>query len=242
MGRAPNDEESDQRAALEELLRRHLPALRAPLLLRLRLDPALLDNLLQDFVTSKILENGLKGRADRQRGKFRNWLWTALNHFVDSALAARGYRDQTSTRSSETTGQATARQIDRDIFDEAWALSVWGEALRRMKARCQVARRGDLWGIFECRALAPALNHRPPLAYAELVERFGFKSPTQAAHAFGTARQMFERILRSVVGEYADGDEEAVAEMRELQCVLARSSGALNTLAMEILNLENCAS
>jgi hypothetical protein len=235
IGRAAGDESPARNAAITELLSRYLPALRVHLIFQRRLNVELVEDLLQGFVASRLLEKELVRRADRQRGKFRNLLLTALDRYACSVLRSREHRDSIGTQSLGATDDVVDPCTQRDVFDEAWALGVWAEGLRRMKARCQSANREDLWGIFESRALLPALDDRPPLAYAELVVRFNFRSPIQAANAFGTAKQMFERIVRSVVAEYCDTEDEIVDEIRDLKRILGRSDGTLQVVAREIL-------
>jgi hypothetical protein len=82
-----------------------------------------------------------------------------------------------------------------------------------------------VWGVFESRLLAPILHRAEPADYEELVGRFGLASAAQASNVLITAKRMFARIIRAVVGEYALGDEEIETEIRELHTVLGRASG-----------------
>ena len=69
--------------------------------------------------------------------------------------------------------------------------------------------------------LDPALDDAPPEPYERVIERFKFASPAAASNALVTAKRMFERNLRSVVGEYAADDAEIEAELAELRAVVA---------------------
>src|SRR5438094_173315 len=60
-----NDDLDAQRAFLNELLQRYLPALRAHLIYGKRLAPDAADDLLQSFVVEKVVESDLIGNADR---------------------------------------------------------------------------------------------------------------------------------------------------------------------------------
>jgi hypothetical protein len=214
-----------RRRALGDLLKRYLPALRAHLVLKKRIDQERADDLLQGFITNKVLEQGLIARADPDKGRFRALLVTSLNHYVIDV-----YRHQSGTppafslNESDRTPPMGDSESPSEVFDVAWARELLSEVLRRMRAECEQSRRHDIWGIFECRILGPILDNKATLPYEQLVARFGFRSPTQAANALVTAKRMFTRILRTVVAEYA-GDESAVeAEIRDLQQILARGS------------------
>ncbi|MGD9649054.1 MAG: hypothetical protein AB7U73_25310 [Pirellulales bacterium] len=225
------------REALNALLSRYVPAMRAHLRFKRRIDQDMAEDLVQGFVSDKILARNLLAYADRQRGRFRNLLLTALDRYAYSALRSRAHKQASQTSSWDDAVQpASAEPVTSDVFDEAWALEVWAEALRRTKSHCAAGGRGDLWGVFEARALRPAIEDRAPLPYAELVERYGFLSPVQAANAFNTAKQLFQRILKTVVAEYVNEDDEIVAELGDLKRVLAFSGGTLRTLVEGILD------
>src|SRR4051812_23478431 len=82
LGRAGEATSDGQRQALGTILQRYMPALRTHLLLERRLAPERADDLLQSFVSRKVLEQKLIRQADRQRGRFRTFLLRTLNNFV----------------------------------------------------------------------------------------------------------------------------------------------------------------
>ena len=218
--------EEAQREALGQLLRRYLPALRAHLVQAkgLTLDRA--DDLIQDFVTAKILQRDLIARADQQRGKFRTFLLTALDRFLLNQLRDLGAKKRAAA-AAEPLGERDQRLAagtnPSDAFDVAWARSVLSEALKRMRAHCETSGRTDVWAVFECRVLGPILEGAEAPDYRELVERFGFQSPSQASNLLATAKRSFARTLRSVVGEYSGSEEEIEEELGQLHEILARS-------------------
>jgi hypothetical protein len=56
------------------------------------------------------------------------------------------------------------------------------------------------------------------------VEKFGFRSPTEASNALVTAKRMFVRALRAVVAEYARDENGIDREIEELRAILSRGS------------------
>jgi RNA polymerase sigma-70 factor (ECF subfamily) len=206
------------RQALDHLLRRYLPALRAHLVFGKRLSPADADDVLQDFVAGKILERDLIARADQRLGKFRTFLLTALDRFLWNQLRNRGARKRAADEAGalgDRDGQLSAGS-GADVFDQAWAREVLRAAVERMRDACLVSDRADVWGLFECRVLGPALEGREPEDYATLVRRFGFQSPAQAANALVTAKRMYARMLRAVIGEYTSDAAEVETEIEDL--------------------------
>ena len=89
VARAGQVDPEAKREALGQLLTRYLPALQAHLVHRKGLSEEEADDLVQEFVTSKILEKDLIARADQQLGKLRTFLLTALDRFVKNKLRDR---------------------------------------------------------------------------------------------------------------------------------------------------------
>lgn len=217
-----------QREALGQLLARYLPALQAHLVYRRGFRPEVADDLVQQFITDKIVEKDLIARADQELGKFRTFLLTALDRFVANQI-----RDQRAKKRNPGEGMLVSMG-DRDdavcedvgpsdVFDVAWARGVITQALEQVRQECEASDRADLWGVFECRVVGPTLEGAPQPGYRELVERFGFRSPTQASNALTTVKRMYARALRSVVAEYAGDSRQIESELEDLRKILART-------------------
>ncbi len=214
---------------LDRLLVRYLPPLRAHLVYRKGIAPDRADDLIQEFVACKVLEKGLIGQADRQLGKFRTFLLTALDRFVanrfrDERAMKRAPRDGRLVAIDENAMAMQGHHDPSDAYDVAWARETIGVALDRMRAECETTGRADVWGLFECRVIAPILEGAESIDYRELVERFRLQSPQQAANLLITAKRMYARILRTVVGEYARDDQEVDAEIAELREALCHAT------------------
>ncbi len=208
--------------ALARLLEQYLPALRAHLINGKRLPPDQADDLLQEFTAQKILEKNLFAAADRRLGKFRTFLLTALDRFVLNQHRAQGARKHAADKAAPLADgdDAEYRPDPSRAFDVAWARSVIADALRQMQAECEQSGRVDIWGVFQGRVVAPALEGALPLHYQQMVEQFGFPSPTAASNALVTAKRMYARILRAVVAQYADDPHEVESEIAELRAIV----------------------
>ena len=229
MARAGQDPTEAKREALGGLLVRYLPALRAHLIYGKRLTPEDADDLLQEFVAAKILEKELIGRADRELGKFRTFLLTALDRFLIDRLREQAARKRAPAHGALKPLGEQAEQVPADqhcdAFDLAWARNMIDETIRLMRTECETSGRMDVWGVFECRLLGPLLHAAQPMEYDELVEKFGLESPSQASNVLITAKRMFARLMRAVVGEYALGGAEIESEIGELMEILGRARG-----------------
>lgn len=212
---AGQESPAGDRPLLGRLLQRYLPALRAHLTgRRWHLAPDQADDLLQGFLLKKVVERNLIAQADRNKGRFRTFLLTVLDRYVGDELQ-RKRLPEVPWGDDHPDRQPCAD----DAYDQAWARLVLEDVLQRMRAECEASGQEEIWGVFDCRVVSPSLDDVPPLAYEELVRRFGFKSPIQAANALTTAKRKFRRILEAVVAEYAEEGNEA-EEIEELKKIL----------------------
>ena len=178
------------------------------------------EDLLQGFIADKILERNLLALADPQKGnKFRSFLLTVLDNYL------RDKRRTTVQCGSLAKGEGPIDPHGQpeDGYHRAWAVEVLGTALERMQRHCETSGRRRIWEVFERRIVAPLLEQAEPPAYDEMVREIGIRSRAEAYNALITAKRMFARILRGVVGEYAP-DEEVESEIGELKRILARGA------------------
>jgi DNA-directed RNA polymerase specialized sigma24 family protein len=227
VGAAGGDHATARRQSLERLLKRYLPALRAHLVHGKGVPEADADDVLQQFVADKVLRRNLISQADQRRGKFRTFLLTALNRYYFNAI-----RDSKAKKRSPNGGQvveageqaamiAVTDTPSRE-FDVRWARGVIDEAMNQMRRECQRSDQPAAWGLFESRVVRPLMKNEPAASYEELVARFDLKSPAQASNLLVTAKRMFARSLRAVVGEYAREPEEIEEELADLRNILAQ--------------------
>jgi RNA polymerase sigma-70 factor (ECF subfamily) len=225
--RAANSSEESRRAALERLLHQYIPALRAHLVFEKRLPRERADDILQGFITDKILEKDLIKRVDRKKGKFRTFLLRALDNYLISVLRRENADKRAPERARSLPAHieqsCTQGSAPSDTFDLAWARRVLALTLQRMESHCEATHRQDIWGVFESRVLRPVLEQHAPLSYEEIIKQFEFDSPRQASNALVTAKRMFRRYLQEIVGEYTEHDWEIEEEINELKEILHRS-------------------
>jgi hypothetical protein len=210
-----------RRRALDELLRLYLPALRAHLLYRRRIEPHRAEDLLQGFVARQVLERELLAKADATRGHFRSFLLKSLQNYVFTELGKSGPKEV--ALDLQSPGGAAC-----DVFELEWARQVLQETLRRMREECTRDRATARWDLFLCRVVVPTLTGSQSPPYQALIERFAFRSPEQASNALVTAKRQFERTLRAVIAETENAVDDAQidAEIADL-CRTLQNTGPL---------------
>jgi len=217
--------EADE-ARLDRLIRTYWAPLRIFLVATF---PSLKDQadlLLQDFAEDKILKKGWLQRADRRRGKFRDFLKTSLRNFVLDRLNRAEFK-HAPVPLEELAREPAADEAPSEAFDLTWARTVLAQTLRRMEADCKdpsagQPRRGQIWEMFRIRLLEPVFEDTTPLPYEELIARFGLRSPTDASNMLLSAKRIFKMHLGRVIQEYAEQDAATAAEIKALEQFLAR--------------------
>lgn len=226
VARAGEENADIKRRALVQLIEAYLPAIRSYLILRKRLKTDDADDICQGFMMSKVLQQDLLPRAEQDKGRFRTFLLTSLDRYIISE-----HRRQSAQKRSpgdmlpvdEALDAATGEPAPDAALDVPWARQILDQAVQRMQAECRGSGRMDVWGVFEARILIPTLGQGEETPYDQLIARFGFKSPAQASNVLITAKRMFIRILRGVIGEYCGDEEQIDQEIASLHDILARS-------------------
>ena len=219
VGRAASSDELTRQQALGELLVAYLPGLRAFLAETRRVPFGLLDDLLHDFVTDKILARKLVHHADQGRGKFRNFILKALNNFITTRLN-REYASRAMAADVDDTVLAALASFETDDrFDQEWLQQVVRDALELMEVDCMNRGRSDLWEVFRLRVVDPMLHDSPPADYQQIAVNFRLERPRQAINLLANAKRCFAKHLREAVGRYVHNDafiDEEIAELREI--------------------------
>jgi DNA-directed RNA polymerase specialized sigma24 family protein len=226
IARATGEPSLEQRLAMQALLAQYLPALKTHVLARWRVRIERAEDLLQAFLTAKVVEDNLIAQASEEKGKFRHFLRRTLDDFIIDQYRRENARKRSPGRiaplaEADLLPDENAGAAD-EAFEVAWAREVIAAALGQMRQECTDGGRPDIWGVFECRVVKPLLENDPPTPYEQVVEQWRLKSPIQAANVLATGKRMFERNLRAVLRGYTGGEGGIDAELRELREILAR--------------------
>jgi hypothetical protein len=107
-------------------------------------------------------------------------------------------------------------------FTLVWAREVVEEARRRMEAHCREIDRPDLWLVFTERILRPAADNAAPPSHEQIASALQLESSKEASNLLITAKRLFARSLRLVVGEYVGDEREIDQEIDDLMTILSQ--------------------
>jgi RNA polymerase sigma-70 factor (ECF subfamily) len=177
---------------------------------------------------ARLLERQWVGDANRERGRFRTFLLTAMNRFMadewDKLRAKKrgGGMDHVPLQLDEAETRYGCEPADNhtpeQYFEVHWALTLLDTVVQRLRAEYERAGKGTLFA-----ALNPTLiGGRESQPYAELAAQLGLSEGAVkvAVHRLRKRyRQLLQEEIAQTVAEGTDPEEE----LRHLIAVVARS-------------------
>lgn len=182
-------------------------------------------DLTQEFF-ARLLEKNYLSEARRERGKFRSFLLTSLNHFLANEWDRMGAQkrgggqtlislDAESAESRYRLEPEDAATPDR-IFERRWAITLLDRVLRILQREYEMADRREFFD----RLKFSLTGERSALPYAELAAQMGM---TEGAikSAVHRLRGRYREILYEEIANTVSSPEEVEDEIRHLFKVLA---------------------
>ena len=187
--------------------------------------PADAQDLTQEFF-ARLLEKKTLGAVTREKGRFRSFLLTALNHFLvdewkKTKAQKRGGGQIVSldAREAETRfGHETADSVTPDIlFEQNWALALLDSVYRRLQHEYEAEGRAALFDALKF----SLTGERSSVPYAALAARLGMPENTVKVSVH-RLRRRYRELLREEVANTVTTPEEIEEELRCLFRALAR--------------------
>ena len=180
------------------------------------------EDLGQDFFLHAI-QHGLFEKADAARGRFRNLLLTALQHYAAKAHRAEhaqlrrpagGFAGGDVADLPEAVLPADHATPER-AFLRGWAVTLVRRVLAALKAEYAGPDRRAHFEIFRRLMIAPVLEGAAAPAQRDLARELGL-TEKEVANRLVTARRAYQRLLRAEIATYARSEAEIDEEVREL--------------------------
>ena len=174
-------------------------------------------DLTQEFF-ARVLEKHFLAAADREKGKFRTFLLTALKRFLaneyDRAGAQKrgGGRTIVSLEGLEARyGREPANTLTPErIFERQWAISLLDRVLRRLQNETTADGKDELFDV-----LKGHLMGSKPTSYAATAVRLGMSEGAVKAAAH-RLRRRYRELLREEIAQTVTSPEEIEEEIRYL--------------------------
>jgi RNA polymerase sigma factor (sigma-70 family) len=181
-------------------------------------------DLTQEFF-ARLLKGNWLADADRQRGRFRSFLLSAMKHFManewNKAQAQKRGSGQPLLSLNDDAAEHRYRlepvekATPESLFERGWALTLLEGVLARLEEEYRSEGK-HTW----MEAMRPALTtDRGAIDYAEMAHKLGV-TETAARVAVHRLRQRYRQLIRAEVASTVASPEEAEAEMHHLFRVL----------------------
>jgi RNA polymerase sigma factor (sigma-70 family) len=213
------------RAALETLCRTYWYPLYA-YVRRLGYGPEDAQDLTQSFFV-RLLERDFFARAQRERGRFRSFLLTALKHHLgdarDRANAVKRGGGQALLSLNDALAEERFRHEPAEehnaetIFEKRWVLTLLETVRARLQAEYTIEGWGERFALIE--PFLPGESSK--LTYAEAAARLGLSEATVRSLVH-RLKLRFRDCLRDEIAHTVASPAEIDDEIRHLMAVLSR--------------------
>ena len=226
---AASDLSPTAQAALERLCRTYWPPVHA-YVRRWGFSPEDAEDLTQQFF-ARFLEKKHYRLADRDRGRFRTFLLTAVKHFLvnenerASAQKRGGGKpvmsldEPASERSGPSIEPVDERTADR-IFEQSWAMTLLAQVRTRLETEYAAEGKADRFTQLE--KFLPGEEN--DLTYSETAARLGIPEGTLKSDVHRLKRH-YRELLREEIAHTVSKPTEVDEEIRYLITVLGRGRG-----------------
>ena len=186
-------------------------------------------DLTQGFFEEVVLRRGLIRKADRTKGRFRNFLLKSLELHVRYL-----HRTRTSKKRRPDKALVSLDGIDsfdipepadgaspEAVFNASWAAALLEQVLDDVRRQCQARGENLHWEVFRLRVLVPITEDASPAALPEICARLGIPNAARASNMIVTVKRRFRAALARRVRPMVSSDAEVDAEIRDLLEILS---------------------
>ncbi len=165
-------------------------------------------DLVQGFFTDKVLGQELLKKADRTRGKLRNFLLTAVKNY-----AMTKQRGKKSHQSLDQDIERPAKGCDPETeFNRVWADELLQQVLQELKQECHRKGKDIHWKLFQQWLVEPDVEAEN-VRLADISASYGIMNAAQAYNMIANIKERFRFILRNHLRLLVDSDEEVEVEL-----------------------------
>jgi RNA polymerase sigma factor (sigma-70 family) len=174
---------------------------------------------------ARLLEGNTLGAITREKGKFRSFLLTSLNHFlVDEWKKSHAQKRGGGRIVSLDAGEAETRFVREPVdaltperlFEQNWALTLLDTVYRRLQREYETDGKGALFHELK----SCLTGARSAVPYAELARRLNLAENTVKV-VVHRMRQRYRELLRAEVAHTVASASEVEEELRSLFRALA---------------------
>lgn len=217
---AQSDDPNERSQSIERLAAIYYRPIYAHLRGKWRLDQQHAEDVAQAFFAT-VVERNVFAAYRLERGRFRTFVRTCLDHLVETELRAarrlkRGGGQRLvsyDTAELESELGSAAATDPQDVFDREFVRSLFASAVSALRERLERANKGHYFTLFERYDLCASPEERP--TYGVLAKDLGLEATDVTNYLF-FARKEFRRTIVEKLRELTSSEEELREEAAEL--------------------------
>jgi DNA-directed RNA polymerase specialized sigma24 family protein len=180
-------------------------------------DPVLAEDLTQDFFLWA-LEKDFFGKADEDRGRFRNFLLRSLQHFrigehrKESAQMRMPPGGFVEPNSEGIMPEAVETVTAADIYERAWVCDVIAKAVEQLRQFCAETKQDTRFALLRDYVIDPAMEDTERLTMSELSAKYGITT-NQVESWLNWGKAALKDKLLTEVNFYSRSEDEQAEEL-----------------------------
>jgi RNA polymerase sigma-70 factor (ECF subfamily) len=187
-------------------------------------------DLTQGFFHEIVLERQLFCQAEQHKGRFRSFLLTTLNHYLNEQHRKSRAQKRCPKEGMVSLDTHLFQRSQSDIptkhpdqaFMYAWAASLVTRVLTTLQIEYEDDGRAAYWDVFCDRVLHPILNGDKASSLEELCKKHRIETERKASNMITTVKRRFRVVLRNILAETVDSDGSIDGELTDLIQILSQ--------------------
>ena len=181
-------------------------------------------DLTQAFFHEIVLGNELVQQADRQKGRFRSFLLTALRRFlinIKNKETARKRVPKGKLIALDLVDPDNLAAVSEDMspdesFNFAWVSSLLERVFEEVENSCRQDGKTVYWKVFEERVLQPIMEQTDPPSVKEICGKYDIPDGHKLANMIITTKRRIRSALERQVRKLVTSPEEVSDELQEM--------------------------
>ena len=181
-------------------------------------------DLTQGFFHQVVLGRQLIRKADRSKGRFRNFLLTALNRYLLSVKhVEKAHKRIPKDKLVPLEGidpnnvpRISPELTPEDSFHYAWISSLLERVLEEVEAQCYNDGKMVHWQIFRDRVLQPILDNTDPPSMTMTCQHYGIEDGITISNMTVTVKRRLQKVLRRHLRDLVTSEEEIEEEFQDV--------------------------
>ena len=207
---ASSTDDDVKMSALNQVLHIYMGPLRKHLAFKFRLEWNTVEDLVNGFVTDRMVASDLCRHFDSNQGRFRSFLLKCLDNYAMTYLRKK--------QRVEPIVDEPAQAEPVDVFQIEWARNLLNQTIETMKVECSGddSDRQNEWIVFNEKVLNVLCGNNSSPSHDEIAAKLNLGSRRKSENLLITAKRRFQRCLKSIIEKYTTNVDTELQMLRQV--------------------------